>query len=310
MCDSSNNWSGPYIPANPDNGFDYKSTRNVLILMAERLAKYSGEIPEEFSSDEISVKYHNGHVEIVANFKMTEHVQPKQKRDIRLHDHVMDAFIQYSDAFSEEERIAVDEFFFNLSADVSNVIYNYYSNRVAINTKLDHPHQFVDEICVDAMNSPMLTIGSILIIFPPSVRKVLSKFHCLIWTKGSCHPDDLWMDLLFVYTDKSKMGVINNTFITRPKRLILPVLEKLMLKPDGSAEDTLKVCIKLNQFFEECLVSILSKYCESSEYCSDGLRFNTTQVDGIDGEHLCDDIVDYIVEHYGQEIKDYIVVSD
>jgi hypothetical protein len=276
------------------------------MLMAERLAKHSGEIPEEFSSDEISVKYHNGHVEIVANFEMTTHVQQEPKRDIRLHDHVMDSFIQYSDAFSEEERKAVDEFFFDLSAEVSDVMYRHYSDRVATNTKLDHPHQFVDEICVDAMNSPMLSIGSVHIVFPSSVRKVLSKFHCLIWTKDSCHPDDLWMDLLFVYTDKSKSDVVNNKFITRPKRLILPVLEKLMLLPDGSEKDYLEVCGRLNQFFEEYLVGILSEYSESTVYIVDGLRFNTKEVDGIDGDDVRDSIVEYIVEHYGKKIKDYI----
>lgn len=305
MSDSSNNWSGPYITIDSVNEFDYKSTRNVLILMAERLAKHSGEIPEEFSSDEISVKYHNGHVEIVANFEMTAHAQQEQKRDIRLHDHLMDTFIQYSDEFSEEERRTVDEFFFDLSADVSSVMYNYYSNRVAVNTKLDHPHQFVDEICVDAMNSPFLTIGSIHIAFPNNVRKVLSKLHYLMWTKDSCDLDDEWTHRLFIYKDSSKDGVVN-TFMTRPARLVVPILGKLGILPTDDLNTSLKMCEHLNRFFEECLVDILQEYSKSTVHIVDGLRFNTKEVDGIDGDDVRDSIVEYIVEHYGQKIKGYI----
>lgn len=314
MCDSSNNWSGLYIPqgvwpvsnpTNPVSGFDYKSTRSILIQAAEMLAKHSGEIPEEFSSDEISVKYHNGHIDIVANFELTAHVQQEQKRDIRLHNHVMDTFVQYSDAFSEEERKAVDEFFFNLSAETSTVMYRYYSNHVAMNTKLDHPHQLVDEICVDAMNSPIRTIGDIRVVFPHNVRKVLSKFHCLIWTKDSCDLTDGWPHRLFIYKDNSKDGVVN-TFMTRPSRLVFPILGKLGLIPAGDLDTSFKICEHLNRFFEECLVDILQEYSKSNIHIDGGLRFNTKEVDGIDGDDVRDSIVEYIVEHYGKKIKDYI----
>lgn len=314
MCDSSNNWSGPYIPqgvwpasnpTNPINGFNYKSTRSILIQVAEMLAKHSGEIPEEFSSDEISVKYHNGHIEIVANFEMTAHVQQEPKRDIRLHEHVMDAFIQYSDEFSEEERREVDEFFFDLSSEVSDVMYRYYSDRVAVNTKLDYPYQFVDEICVDAMNSPILTIGGIHIVFPNNVRKILSKFHCLIWAKDSCDLDDEWPHRLFTYSDNSKDGVVN-TFMTRPSRLVVPILGKLGFLPVGDLNTSLKMCEHLNRFFEECLVDILQEYSKSHVHIDGGLRFNTKEVDGIDGDDVRDNIVEYIVEYYGKKIKNYI----